>query len=197
MNPLTPTDNLILNIKTLMKWRGLSQQAVADAMEIQGFAWYRKTVNRVIAGERPVRVDELYGLALVLETTVGTLLSPDIASEGAPMEFPRQSYGIGVMPPIHADEFAKLLDVPVNKVALPVVGVRGWSPSFLLDGKPQWKSWVTATVMTDLVEVLANSGWKHVDEFLAAHPNAEGLTWRNMLVYIEDHPNPRREVPMR
>jgi hypothetical protein len=50
--------------------------------------------------------------------------------------------------------------------------------------------------MTPLNEALAASGWKHHEEFIAAHPEAEAIPWRQFFAYIETHPNPRREVPM-
>jgi hypothetical protein len=195
--PLTPTENTIRNMDALMTWRSLSHQSVAEAMDVLGYSWYRKTVHRVLSGERPIRVDELYGLALVLDTTVGALLAPDITSDGDVKEFPGETYRIGAMPPIGAERFRKLLDVPDDKLARSDVGVHGWAPDYLVDGVPQWKAWPSASLIADLNDVLARSGWKHVDEFVAAHPEAQGVPWSEFFAYIEEHPNPRREVPLR
>jgi hypothetical protein len=195
--PLTPTENVIRNMNALMTWRSLSHQSVADAMDMLGFSWYRKTVHRVLSGERPIRVDELYGLALVMDTTVGALLAPDITSDGEVVEIPGETYRIGLMPPIGAERFRKLLDVPDGKLARSDVGVHGWAPSFLVDGMPRWKAWPSASVISRLNDALARSGWKHVDEFLEAHPGAQDTPWSRFLTYIEEHPNPRREDPMR
>ena len=198
MEPLTPTENVTRNMNSLMTWRNLSHQSVADAMETLGFSWWRKTVHRVLAGERQIPVDELYGLALVLDTTVGALLTPDITSEGGvpDIEIPTQQYQIGLMPSIGPETFRKLLDVPDDRVARSDVGVHSWAPRYLVDGLPQWKSWPSALAMTPLNDVLAVSGWKHIDEFVDAHPEAEAVPWRQFFAYIENHPNPRREVPM-
>jgi hypothetical protein len=45
-------------------------------MTTLGFSWYRKTVARVVSGERRVNVDELYALALALDTRVDILIAP-------------------------------------------------------------------------------------------------------------------------
>jgi hypothetical protein len=194
--PLTPTENVIRNMNALMTWRNLSHRSVAETMDTLGFSWYRKTVHRVLSGERPIRLEELYGLALVLDTTVGALLAPDITSDGEVPEIPGETYQIGAMPPISAERFRKLLDVPADKLARSGVGVHGWAPSYLVDGMPRWKSWPAASLMARLNEALATSGWKHVDEFVAAHPKAEAVPWNQLFTYIENHPNPRRDVSM-
>ena len=79
MSNITPSQNLIRNIKLFMTWRSLRHPDVARAMNTIGFPWHRKTVYRVLGGERPVHMDELYGLALVFETTVSGLLDPATA----------------------------------------------------------------------------------------------------------------------
>ena len=198
MMPLTPTENVVRNMDSLMTWRSLSHESVAKAMKKLGFSWWRKTVHRVLAGERQIPVDELYGLALVLDTTVGALLTPDITSEGGvpDIEIPTQQYQIGLMPSIGPERFRKLLDVPDDRVARSDVGVHSWAPRYFVDGLPQWKSWPSASLMTRLNDVLATNGWKHIDEFVDAHPEAEAVPWSQLSVYIETHPNPRREVPM-
>ena len=64
------------NIEHLMTVRRLSQEGLARRMTTLGFSWYRKTVARVVSSERRVNVDELYALALALDTRVEILIAP-------------------------------------------------------------------------------------------------------------------------
>jgi len=196
VEPLTPTGNVIRNVEVLRKLRGLNQEVIASRMAILGFSWYRKTVHRFIGGERPIRLDELYALMLVLETSVGALLAPDIRSEEEELTFPRQGYRIGTMPFADSKAFREMLEVPDNKLSRADVGVLSWAPSTYVDGVPQWKSWPTVLMTDPLSETLTNRGWRHVDEFLEAHPEANEIPWSEFLDYVRDHPNARREVPM-
>lgn len=54
----------------------MSQSSLAARMKALGYGWYPQTVGSVERGERRLEVGELLGLALALETSVGTLLDP-------------------------------------------------------------------------------------------------------------------------
>jgi hypothetical protein len=190
----TPAENLVRNVEAFMTWRGLNQGAVADAMATLGFTWYRKTVHRVLGGERPIRVDELYGLAVVFETTVGALLSPDIAA-GVTAETMANGYRIGKMAPIHSISFLKLLEVPDDRLERAEIGVRSWSPDDFVDDVPQWKPWPFASPDNQLTVMLRASGWDTLDDFLAAHPAGHDV-FDGLLSFVADHPNTGNEAPM-
>jgi transcriptional regulator with XRE-family HTH domain len=79
---------LSANIRRFRASRGWTQEALADAMVRAGFDWSRVTVAQA-ENERPtqrgrrVTVEELLGLAIVLETSVLDLLGPDPIAVGA------------------------------------------------------------------------------------------------------------------
>lgn len=53
----------------------LSQTAVADGMRELGFRWHQETVSSAECCERPVRAEEIIGLAKVLGTLPSALLT--------------------------------------------------------------------------------------------------------------------------
>ncbi len=55
----------------------LNQTAVAARMRALGFEdWHQQTVARIEKGQRRLTVEELFGLALALDSTVQRLLAP-------------------------------------------------------------------------------------------------------------------------
>jgi hypothetical protein len=192
MSTFTPTGNLVRNIKVLMKEQELGQEAVAKAMETLGFSWYRKTVQRVLRRERQVRVDELYGLALVFRTTVAVLLDPATASPKADKEGFALSFRIGSMEPTGVMQFRMLLDIPDDRTEPFKIGVTSWSPDQFVDGVPQWKPWPFDSPTKRLNVIVATSGWENVDDFFSTHPEVES----DLLQLIVDHPKPKKRGPM-
>ena len=64
------------NITAARARRKLSQRVVAVRMTALGFEWRQQIVAAVESARRGVRIDELFGLALALETSFGALLDP-------------------------------------------------------------------------------------------------------------------------
>jgi transcriptional regulator with XRE-family HTH domain len=56
--------------------RGLQQSDLADRMRSLGWKWVRQTVGEVERGGRRLTAEELFGLAICLETTLQRLLEP-------------------------------------------------------------------------------------------------------------------------
>ena len=54
----------------------MKQDRLADRMAYLGHGWTRSTVSAVEGNSRSVSVDELLGLALCLDVTIGQLLDP-------------------------------------------------------------------------------------------------------------------------
>lgn len=70
-------DVLTRNVRAARARRGLEQELVASRMRALGFSvWVRQTVARVEGGKRRLTADELFGLALALETRLTALLEP-------------------------------------------------------------------------------------------------------------------------
>jgi len=68
---------LAQNIKAERGRAGLSQQDLAGRMRALGFsAWLHQTVGSTERGKRRLLVEELFGLALAIGTSMGTLLAP-------------------------------------------------------------------------------------------------------------------------
>ena len=71
-------------------------------------------------------MDELYGLALVFETTVSALLDPATAEPSPSKEAFATGYKIELMEPIGLMEFRKFLDIPDDRLEKPGIGVRSF-----------------------------------------------------------------------
>jgi transcriptional regulator with XRE-family HTH domain len=70
----------------------LSQTAVAARMRERGFRdWHQQTVASVEKGTRRLTVEEVFGLALALESTVPALLTPHSGREDPWIELPSGS----------------------------------------------------------------------------------------------------------
>jgi transcriptional regulator with XRE-family HTH domain len=72
--------HLAENLPALRARRRISQTALAELMTPRGFAWSHSTVAAIEtpdeAKRRRVSIDELFGLALVLDVTIAELLDP-------------------------------------------------------------------------------------------------------------------------
>ena len=195
MSDFTPTENLVRNMKGFMTWRSLNHPTVAKRMETMGFPWYPKTVYRVLAGERPVRLDELYGLALVFETTVGALLDPVTAVPHVSEEAFETGYKIGLMKSIGIMQFHKLLETPEDRLEKAEIAVRSWRSADFVDEVPRWKTWPFSSATQKISAILKTSGWNSVDELLSVHPEGFDIV-SNLLKFIADHPNSPEGVPV-
>jgi transcriptional regulator with XRE-family HTH domain len=70
-------DVLARNVRAERARLGLEQELLAVRMRALGFTvWVRQTVARVEAGKRRLTAEELFGLALALETRLSNLLEP-------------------------------------------------------------------------------------------------------------------------
>jgi transcriptional regulator with XRE-family HTH domain len=71
------------NIQALRKRRRLSQKDITDRMNLLDHGWHTPTVSQVEGAMRAVTVEELWGLALALETTITSILTPkSLSGEG-------------------------------------------------------------------------------------------------------------------
>lgn len=190
MSEFTPTQNMIRNIELFMTWRSLRHPDVARAMKTLGFPWHPKTVYRVLGGDRPIHLDEVYGLALVFETTVGALLDPATGERRSSAEAFKTGYKIELMDAIGLMEFRKLLEIPEDRLERAEVGVRSWVPEDFVDGVPQWKTWPLSSANQKLNAMIRATGWKNVDEVLAAHPAGFDVLM-DLISFIEEHPKSR------
>jgi transcriptional regulator with XRE-family HTH domain len=131
----SPADVASRNIELLRNARGLSNGRLAQRMRTVGFSWDRKTVARVLKGQRRIHVDEVYALAICLETTATILIAPidrgEMARHG---QTPDIQVGMlrAVLPStargLFSDEPTELLTVPPVTVA--------WESDKVL---PRWK----------------------------------------------------------
>ena len=71
------SDVIVRNIRTLRARKGLDQGDVVEAMRKLGFSnWHRQTMSKIELGQRRVALEELLGLAVVFNTSWGSLLFP-------------------------------------------------------------------------------------------------------------------------
>src|SRR5438876_11910658 len=70
------SDAVAENVRAMRGARGLSQGDLAERMKAEKFDWRQATVSEIERGARNVTVDELLGLALILEATPADLLDP-------------------------------------------------------------------------------------------------------------------------
>jgi transcriptional regulator with XRE-family HTH domain len=190
---LTPSENTVANVKTVMRWRGLHQEDLADRMASLGHeAWrHRRTINRMLNNQRRIDIDELFALALALETTAGTLLAPDI-SKGRIVDFDA-AYVISQLDPIREPDFARLVKVASDPLTPPSVIVDWDRPDA---GEPMWKSNPGFLDRFDsaIRSALERSGWSNLEEFLATHPDAEHVLFNRFVPYFDRHPKGKEAV---
>lgn len=91
---MTPNEVIAERLSDLRRRRGWNQRELSDALAAAGLKLDPPTVNRIERGKRQVRVDEVFVLALVFDTTPLHLLLP--VGETEPMEFvPGQVFDSG------------------------------------------------------------------------------------------------------
>lgn len=78
-----PTEVVADNVCTHRTRQGLAPNELAERMSSLGHDWTADTVNEVEERTRPLNVDELLGLALVLGVSLGDLLDPTVARNDA------------------------------------------------------------------------------------------------------------------
>ena len=130
-NPRTPAENAVGNITRWMRAKGIGQQNLADrltridrdllASPGSTKSWHRRSINRLLNGQRRVDIDELYSIALALGVNVGMLLFP--ATQG---ESDSDLFRIGGLAPIGEWEMTALLARPTEVMSRPRIGVEGW-----------------------------------------------------------------------
>lgn len=185
---MRPPEVLKENVEWMMERRRLSQESLALRMQSLGFGWYRRTVNRLLRGERRLGFDELLGLALALDTTAGMLTGPSIAEslEGSPFD---GSYEIGVLPEISALDYASLsIRVSGAPDSFPTMRVEWSEPSDA--APPTWMPRFRGGLFDRIREALADGGWSDEGEFLDAHPEVAPLPVAELVGFIEVHPKP-------
>ena len=90
---LSPEQLVVANIKALMKARGVGKAELARRLNDLGFTTWRheKTLRNLFDRKRSIRVDELFGFAAALMTSVWELLSPftqwDVYDDPAASDF--------------------------------------------------------------------------------------------------------------
>jgi transcriptional regulator with XRE-family HTH domain len=80
----TTNERLGRNLRALREHRGMSQTALAAAMSERRHAWHQQTVARAESGAQPLKADELFDLAAILETSLDrfTWTSPEASAVG-------------------------------------------------------------------------------------------------------------------
>lgn len=87
MAPTIYADVLRRNIRALRVRAGLHQGLVVERMRALGYtSWHRQTMGNVERGERRVMAEEIFGLAVALQTTIAALMSP--VPDDKVVEFP-------------------------------------------------------------------------------------------------------------
>lgn len=155
----TPQQIVVGNMdRFLADWRGMAQDKLALRMRSMGFRWHRRTVFEVLRGRRRINIDELYGLALALETTVGALLSPLIG-----VDFPDRpkgtcQIGTGIDPldPLIFDRLRKLPDMAMYHGDL---ALTGWPVDDDDESVPTWKRPPSDGLRDLLLAALSQNEW--------------------------------------
>jgi transcriptional regulator with XRE-family HTH domain len=78
-----PERVLAANLREARKERGMTQKAVAEGMGFLGFSMMHTTIAKIEAGERPIRVNESFGLAAVVGVNIVELLGLPQSAKGA------------------------------------------------------------------------------------------------------------------
>jgi hypothetical protein len=73
---LRAEDAIARNIVTWRTMRWLTQKSLAARMSALGFGWRQQFAASAERGQRRVTASEVLGLALALETTMSSLLTP-------------------------------------------------------------------------------------------------------------------------
>ena len=76
MTPAECGKLLAANVRAARARARLSQAATAERMQALGFTnWYAQTMGQIEREERQLLASEVHGLAMVLETSTGSLMS--------------------------------------------------------------------------------------------------------------------------
>ncbi len=140
---MTPSQIVAQNIRRYMKTAGLTQADLAGRLSDIGEGmsrtndedpgWHRATLGRLFSGERRISVNELFALALAVETTVAALLTPPDGA-GEP-----DSFTVGKIPSsFDRSEYLTLLHRPEERVSKDELGLEGWSNTNEDRRRPQW-----------------------------------------------------------
>jgi transcriptional regulator with XRE-family HTH domain len=93
MAPATYDQVLAQNIRAARARAGLGQESLAARMRALGFeGWVRQTVGSTEKPTRRVTAEEIFGLALALETSMSGLMAPTVI-DAPPVELPGGSVG--------------------------------------------------------------------------------------------------------
>jgi hypothetical protein len=131
----SPADVASRNINLLLDARGLSNGRLAQRMRTVGFSWDRKTVARVLKGQRRIHVDEVYALAVCLETTATILIAPIDRAEMA-RHGQTPDIQVGLLRPLLPTTARGLFsDEPTDILRIPPVTV-AWESD---KEKPRWQ----------------------------------------------------------
>lgn len=163
-------------IQGVRKWRRLSQQDVAERMQELGLRWYGPTVGLVEKGLRSLSVEELFGLALALETTVANLLDtfPMLPSTGKPLTHLATLTGtipsyveLGTPQPAPAQVVRRLVRPSEDQGEEPPVGLVVWignkpRSSFTPEGQVDFEA-----LKRNLVD--AGKSYDYIVQLLARH----------------------------
>jgi transcriptional regulator with XRE-family HTH domain len=141
MAPDTYGEILASNIRAARSRVDIGQENLAARMRALGYsAWIRQTVGATERGRRRPTAEEIAGLALALETTIGRLMQPVDEDQAVELQQGGPS-------------------VPVNTVRLSVVG--RW-----IDGEIAWdgdKPVIAAAdhppAVHDVIDRLASNRW--------------------------------------
>lgn len=129
---LTPGQLVVRNVKIYMERARLTQTELAERLTAIGVGmersdgattrWHRTSIGRLLAGDRRIDVDELFALAVALETTVGALLSPRL------LEITEQSsFALGAIEGrLDWESYETLLHSPLERISSEEVGLAGW-----------------------------------------------------------------------
>jgi len=168
------------NIKRWMRVKRISQQDLADRLTKidrepgsdpeSRRVWHRRSINRILNGQRRIDLNDLYSIAIALDVTAATILYPEPA-EGTDSEL----FQIGGMPPIGDWEMTALLATPADMMSRPRIGVEEWDT----DAPLVWvrKPSVIAEKLNDLKSA-----------YEEAHPSAEidTVSGGDILKWAED-----------
>ena len=140
---MRPSELVARNIRTYMRLARITQTELAQRLAATGVGmdksdgtqpkWHRTSVSRLLAGDRRVDIDELFAVALAVETTVGALLSPDTQG-GDELEF---SLG-AVEAPFDRDSYVTLLHTPLERVSKEELALEGWLDRYGDPTRPTW-----------------------------------------------------------
>jgi transcriptional regulator with XRE-family HTH domain len=140
--PLDPTRVIAERVAAIRRYRGLTQEALAEAMQDLGIDWERIVVAKLESGRRGfVRVDELLGLCIALEIAPVDLLVPANLDDDQPYRITpnRTARAVNVREFVRGEELLFAFPYPepeqdpdslwADPVGLTVVDAIQWMPA--------------------------------------------------------------------